>query len=343
MNKKCKVSLPYVTSYPEIATVLSILNKETSFPWLANWFLQIEAYRHQGSGLLLDYCIPDPFTSCPWILYDKISRTFIQDRWASVTDFMIDAVNNGQTASFVVDTSRISLYKNSFGYAGHTIMLYGYDTDKKLFYVGDNFAVSNKSFSFSTCPFEELESAYTGVTGTQGRIDWVHGVRLISPKTIFDHGHNQFDHEYNWVFSKEVFSALAEDFLYSRNSTKWFSNPRLTYSEAEYYYGMDCISYVTDILQTLCGDPIDIRGIFLLKEYAELMDMRVSYLLSNHILYDNRLREISAEIRTKSHLFLMLSLKYNLTLNKSILDSVLFGLQDYQYFLKNLIKLILKD
>ena len=343
MIKKSKVSLPYITSYPEIATVLSLIDRETSFPWLANWFLQIEAYRHQEDGLLLDYCIPDPFTSCPWILYEKISRTFIQDRWASVTDFMIDAVNNGQVASFVVDTSRISLYKNSFGYSGHTIMLYGYDTDKKLFYVGDNFAVSNKSFSFSTCPFEELESAYTGVTGTEGRIDWVHGVRLISPKTIFDHGHNQFYHKYNWIFSKELFITLAEDFLYSRNSTKWFSSPRLTYSEAEYYYGMDCISYVTDILQTLRGDPIDIRGVFLLKEYAELMDMRVSYLLGSHILHDNHLREIAGEVREKSRLFLILSLKYNLTLKKSIMDSILFRLEEFRKTVKRLVENIIID
>ena len=271
MNTKCRVALPYITSYPEIATVLSIIDTKTSFPWLANWFLQIEAYRHQDGGLLLDYCIPDPFTSCPWILYEKISRAFIKSKWDSVTDFMIDAVNNGQVASFVVDTSRIGLYRNSHGYAGHTIMLYGYDTEKQLFSVGDNFAVSNKAFRFDVCSFAELESAYTGVTGFGDRTDWVHGVRLLSPKTLFDHGHGKFSHTYNWVFSKELFVALAEDFLYSRNSTRWFSNPRLTYSEGEYYYGLDCISYVIDVLRALRGEPIDIRGIFLLAEYAGLM------------------------------------------------------------------------
>ncbi|MFR8002460.1 MAG: hypothetical protein ACLU62_06015 [Hydrogeniiclostridium sp.] len=426
MNTKCRVSLPYITSYPEIATVLSIIDTKTSFPWLANWFLQIEAYRHQDGGLLLDYCIPDPFTSCPWILYEKISRAFIKSKWDSVTDFMIDAVNNGQVASFVVDTSRIGLYQNSHGYAGHTIMLYGYDAEKQLFSVGDNFAVSNKAFRFDVCSFAELESAYADVTGfgsrtdwvhgvrllspkTQfdhghgkfshtynwafskelfaalagdflhsrnstrwfsnprlnkafrfdvcsfaelesayadvtgfgSRTDWVHGVRLLSPKTQFDHGHGKFSHTYNWAFSKELFAALAGDFLHSRNSTRWFSNPRLTYSEGEYYYGLDCISYVIDVLRSLRGEPIDIRGIFLLAEYAGLMEMRVSYLLENGMLPEGGLREKAEKIHEDMRRILMLSLKYNFTEKQSILDSVLFRLERFREALQSLMEELL--
>ncbi len=341
MNTKCRVSLPYITSYPEIATVLSIIDTKTSFPWLANWFLQIEAYRHQDGGLLLDYCIPDPFTSCPWILYEKISRAFIKSKWDSVTDFMIDAVNNGQVASFVVDTSRIGLYQNSHGYAGHTIMLYGYDAEKQLFSVGDNFAVSNKAFRFDVCSFAELESAYADVTGFGSRTDWVHGVRLLSPKTQFDHGHGKFSHTYNWAFSKELFAALAGDFLHSRNSTRWFSNPRLTYSEGEYYYGLDCISYVIDVLRSLRGEPIDIRGIFLLAEYAGLMEMRVSYLLENGMLPEGGLREKAEKIHEDMRRILMLSLKYNFTEKQSILDSVLFRLERFREALQSLMEELL--
>ncbi len=71
--------------------------------------------------------------------------------------------------------------------------------------------------------------------------------------------------------------------------------------------------------------------------------MRVSYLLGSHILHDNHLREIAAEVREKSLLFLMLSLKYNLTLKKSVMDSILFRLEEFQKAVKRLVEKIIID
>ena len=129
--------------------------------------------------------------------------------------------------------------------------------------------------------------------------------------------------------------------MYSRNSTRWFSNPRLTYSEGEYYYGLDCISYVIDVLRALRGEPIDIRGIFLLAEYAGLMEMRVSYLLENDMLPKGGLREKAQEIHEDMRRILMLSLKYNFTEKQSILDSVLFRLEWFREALQSLMEELL--
>ena len=71
--------------------------------------------------------------------------------------------------------------------------------------------------------------------------------------------------------------------------------------------------------------------------------MRVSYLLGSHILHDNHLREIAGEVREKSRLFLILSLKYNLTLKKSIMDSILFRLEEFRKTVKRLVENIIID
>ena len=278
---------------------------------------------YSENDMMLDYCVPDLWTSCPWINYEKVDRKFTHKMFSNIVDFFVEMINNDRAAYFLIDRYYLSLcqQKDIRKHMFHSIFLYGYDLEKRIFNVADNFPISEGKYSFQTCPFDELATAFNAVSYPEkidwtssisigSKTDWIQGVNLISHRTLFDHNMHHFSDYYHWNFDIELFKTLLEDFILSKNSAKKFPNPKFAYLDGGHCFGLDCYDFILNKISNF--NYIDHRAFYLLMEYQYVMSKRIEYLLDKKFIQDFKFILLSQEIEANMRNILSLVLKYNI-------------------------------
>lgn len=358
MRKIIAIKHPIIDTYPNLASVLAVVSENTEkyLPWLYNKFVQVQIDKHPDSGLMMDYCMPNVWTSCPWINYENISREIVDGGFKSIIDFFITIIDNNKVGYFLIDMYYIPLYQKDEQekiHMFHPVLLFGYDTDEKLFHIADNFSISNGRYSFQTCTFDELELAFyntsraddvvwTSENSVGSKVDWLQGIKLLSFNRLYDHGFHRFTHEYEWEFDLELFGFLMEDFIYSRDSAKRFTNPGIIYSK--HYFGLDCLNFMMERIAKWESDRwLDLRGFSCINSYQENMSRRIAYMLEMKYLSNAELLAFSEQLKNRSSVLISQGIKYNLTKSGKLLEQIK---TDFSDMIKDMAMLsinILKD
>ncbi len=174
MQNVLPVRYPLITTLPQIADIISILGyyPETK-PWICNNFIQLVFYNKpmadkntstislRGGFLEIYNRIEhSPFFPCPFIQKKYLLRKEAENKWNSITDFIIYNINHGQYVYLCIDMYYIPYYLNNFEkrHGRHLLFIYGYDLMQKLLYIADFF--ENGKYKFKTISFDIFEEAY---------------------------------------------------------------------------------------------------------------------------------------------------------------------------------------
>lgn len=166
MKNILPISYPSITSFPGRANIYAISEND---PVIKSWIM--ENYVQTESLYLEDRIVCDiDFFIPPTILYRNHSALETQYVFnpyldimtidsqiigeENIIDFIISNIDRGYYLNIYINTSFISVYHRK---SLHPIFVYGYDSEKSIFYVADFF--DNGKYSFSECRYCEMENA----------------------------------------------------------------------------------------------------------------------------------------------------------------------------------------
>ncbi|KQN99839.1 hypothetical protein [Paenibacillus sp. Leaf72] len=300
---------PEVSTYTPYGILFSIIS-EPLWRWVFNNFIQIryaylwEMFAFDNHHILLKIC--------PGLSYNQLPQEIVIAKWGkSLKDVIIESIDLGYYVHIFVDRYYISLtdsYKN--GHHMHELLIYGYDLDKDMALVADNFV---EQFIKAECPFSELEEGYWCASD---KYDFYTEIRFLKRNTDFECHINM-----------EQIAAGMQNYLYSKPTFDLVV-------EQPFEFGFQA-------LQRLLTDPqnmdtssaeyrrFDLRAYHLLYEHKLLMEKRLAYLMDHgHMLYDQRLLDTSVDLKQRYLSMRNLVIKYRFKEDEKLSCSIYAKLQD---------------
>jgi hypothetical protein len=171
-QKILAVHSPKLTAYCYYGFLTSILQGAEDFEkWLYGNFISFRIARSK----VISYDNPmSPTFLTPWTKAPCYDRDIINLKWDNIIDFITDALDRNHFLFLKVNRKYLRAFS---GYqkrdSPHELFVYGYDREKGILYLADNFHYGK--FVFATASFEELTEAYNKT----GR-DSYGGVFLVS-------------------------------------------------------------------------------------------------------------------------------------------------------------------
>ncbi len=324
-NMTLPMQIPFISCYPYHANLFSvILNNRTSLPWIFNNYVLLESPKKNDIGMRIDFYSSLLWKTCPWIYYQRISRELVNLKWKLVTDFVIKSISLGYYVYFNVDTFFISSYDSyQKHHAIHDIFVFGYDDQKQMFNVADNFR--SGVYSHDEISFKELIEGYSNINKTKGgrldgEIDWLNGIELIS-----------YRDKYGYNFDIDLLKCDLHDYLHSQNSRKigWARSDQFWKNECIYGIGIYdiLVNYLENNIRK--NEQYDMRPFHVLWEHKKMMVLRLEFLLDqNYIIESSGLVEEYKHIEELSLIIRNLWIKSSITKNGKILNDILYKLDE---------------
>lgn len=332
------VKLPFYeavnSTYPHNAHSMAILYAHEKYrEWIKNCFIQIEGWDMEN----MDY---EDFwiLECPLIVYQRISKKIIESHWRTIVDFIIEMLNNEQYVYLLVKMAIIGQYENFCGEV-HDALIYGYDEENKAFLMADFF----KNGKYSTCevPYKLIEEATKNFSEEQEK-HWIFTADII----LLEVPEREQPH-----FSLLRFRESIECYLKSEPTREWYHRSQRCYVRYQYrlIYGMDTYkilyNYIEKIKQERTLLPHWRQVFHLWYEHKCNMYNRIKYIENRYGFfvtedYSNRYYRITK----KAEMVLLLLIKYNITQNEKIADTVKKYVDEIcmeeQKILDNIIKIL---
>lgn len=342
MRKILDVTYPVITCHPATAGLMSILNNYScTESWVYSNYIQfvggIRAANVYG-GESFDVAILPSYhaeKNCPWILHSQLTRKTVKQFSDSIVDFIIKAIDEENYVYLVADQfyfSKTIAGKGNF-HMPHDIFVYGYDIEKKLLYVGDFTFNESSKFEYETITFEEFEKGYNDITSEKDFFYYEKGgVALFS-------FYKKAKYSFNIEFVKEQLLELYD----SSDKSEKFRCVENPFDRRR--YGFE----VYDLLISFLGQPLEIyrgltKSLGILQDHKVLMIRRIEYMANDgRILnYEKVLLEYK-NILKKFNILVALSIKYSITMNRTIINKMIGILNDVREMEKRLIKDILES
>ncbi|MCZ1264760.1 hypothetical protein [Paenibacillus tundrae] len=251
---------PVIKSYSLYTNPLSIiLHEEKSWDWFYSNILLLCSFDHDSDEYIYDmalmYAPLEIKHICPWIEYQRFNKDVLAFNNESLIKFLIYCLNKGCYIHCHIDHTYISQSdKNDT----HEFFIYGYGSDRNLFYAVDT--CINDKYSEITCTFEEFENAYTSNKRFYGKEKYI---EILS----FDKYRDKYD------FSFTSFTQLT-DYLESKCSDP-NNTQKITFGIK--YYGK-LKRFLTYVIDNNPGNDTDTWPFFVLHKYKKVMIMSLNYI-----------------------------------------------------------------
>jgi hypothetical protein len=309
MEFNLPMKFPVITCYPNHANLLSVISRNENYVhWFFNNYIQLFVDKNdlKRNYLRIDFFTNDPWMTCPWIHSQKISRSIIEKMHkTSIIDFFIESLMDNCYIYVIVDTFYVSKYQSFYNqdHQVHDLFIYGFNSEKKVFYAADNFLEGK--YSYEAIPFSEIEEAYNQVKDLDLE-DWLEGVQLLSyrEKNIFW----GLNHDYKFDTTKLEYEL--KDYLSSYKTVKRYFNPYYQWMiyASDLGFGVDIYTVLNDYLMNV-EDVSDKRPFYVFWEHKKVMLMRIKYLEEN-LFINTILSDAYSEIEQSAKLLNNLYLKY---------------------------------
>ena len=282
MDKKLKITEPMIESFSWQSTILAILQSEKECEdWIYSNYMQIYSvrklfynYNHFTAEISFFYNLDGSwcFYECktnPWLDYFKIHRNDILTKWDSVIDFVLERITMNEYVYVPINRQYISAYRGKMN--SHTMLIYGFNTEKQEFYCADNF---DGKFVFETVSFNELQNGFE-------KLD----IHKLEPEIT-----NNYTDIYDVCTFKKItpiWNKTAYQFHLSKliNDIKeylLFDGFGMAYrSNEKYVFGIECYSalatYIHDAFENQ-EDSYDSRPFYSFLDHKTIMMGRILYL-----------------------------------------------------------------
>lgn len=324
MKNKCEEKILNI-SYPPIATFfhvdipLSIIYDDTeTHPWIFSNYTQLYSIQNisKTNPCFIDFhhSINGAFrflelSTCPWILFERISRKDVVNKWFSVLDFIKEKINENKYIGITVNTQKI---KNYIGInTMHNLFIYGYSDKKNVLYSADHFV--HGKYKFEEVNYNEFADSI--LFSYEDDLNWgnLEGVCIFSKikrphKNIYKLDMRKVIHDLKSYLLKEGFA----------------------YKNDEYYvYGIECydslIYYYSLVSQF--GLSCDVKGIYTEICHKTMMVLRLEFFQKNGYDVEAFIDKFET-IKNKLAITLNHTLKYSIKKEKNIIEKVINNLNE---------------
>ncbi|MEK3707939.1 hypothetical protein MKY87_28175 [Paenibacillus sp. FSL R7-0198] len=295
---------PLINTFNVYASVLSIIGRDNIniSPWLYNNFIQIR-YVYDWHTYFFDNH-HQIFDQCPWINHHVIPETILKNKWTSLHEFIIDAINESRYVYLYVDRYYISASKAyQKNHNWHEIFIFGYDLEKGTFHVADN--IQEGKYIHAECSFSELNEGYNAMNSDN---EFFHNVHLLGIKE---------EHEYK--FNLQQVASTLENYVYSKPTID------MSFKEKS-IFGIDALNLT--IKSAVNSDPssfrFDKRAFHLFWEHKKMMTLRLEYMYQLSLI-PNGLELISSykELESRYLMLRNLVIKYNISKKNTLCEQII--------------------
>ncbi len=310
------VNEPLVKVYPHYGHIMSIFN-EYELPILLNDMLTIiYDSEKERADFDIGFEIVPYIANYPLCFNYAIPRNLISSNWKSLSNFLIDSINDGCYITFLANTYYISAYTETYRRLNflHDIMIYGYDEKNKIFYGTDAF--EKGKYERREIPFEEIERSFS--CGNEE--DWFEGIRLIKRKE------NQF---MGIWYEIEYIKEQCNQFLKGEYiKSPIYLERKRDIKDKKYSYGINVYDAIHNYIKYLKDDydtkSADIRLFYLLFDHANVLKYFSKELSNKGILINSNeiYNGFDAICNSLTNLYSKV-IKYNLTSSESLKNIIL--------------------
>lgn len=209
----------------------------------------------------------------PWINYYKIPRSILARAWNSPHEFVVSQILEKKYVYLPLNTRYIQ--NHSLNYY-HTILIWGFDDIKQIFYCSDN--CKNGAYSSFSCNYDELDNAvlsndnFTDLTFRSEDYD----VTLFQLRSL-----NEVKQT---IYSQEITLQLKK---IKNDIGDYLSGfPYDCEKQPGYRYGIDCYQSLESYIEAVLVQHrhIDLRPLSCFIDHKRIMDARVAYLIEQKLL-----------------------------------------------------------
>lgn len=336
LNQKIlPVEYPVITTYTHHAHLLSILGtKKEAFPWIISNYIQVFINKNFKESSWGDFYFPMPYETrtvenCKWLFNQKIRENLIDDRWNSIVDFVIDALDNNNYVNMMINykyLSKSSLYKKTDW--RHDVMVYGYDNEEKKLFCAD-FLFKSAQYEFSECSFEEFEDAY------KNRYSYTNSTYLDHCVHTFEIN-SACDYEYD---ERNILALLKQ--YYSSEMPEYWKNYNQKNSN-KLVFGMQFYDALSIYLREKDNPNIDIRPFYLMQDHKNIMIERIKYLATANVALSSYIAPYE-QVFINCKKLVKIIMKYNYSHSPSTLEDACLKIENIKQNEKELLEAFLRD
>lgn len=305
-KKNLFMRTPEVSTYTSYGCLFSIMD-DRLWPWIYNNFIQI-TYAHTWGIFAFENHVR-LLSNCPGISYYEIPRIVVDYKWdKKVENLIIEALEMDYYVYIYVDRYYIKQSSSYQKYCSpHEVLICGYDLSKRTFTIADN--LENGKFVVTECTFDEVEKGYWAI---KSKYDFMTNIRYLKQNK-----------EYTCHINLPQIILNIDNYLLSKKNYDLIQ-------DQEFDYGFDAYHRLfADILNAEKSFELDWRGFHLLYEHKILMEMRIKYLLDIEVIScSSSFLEAITKLKNDFLVLRNLVIKYNLTLDRNILERIKGNLED---------------
>ncbi len=322
MKKVLELNNPPITSFPALAGLLGIVYNEKTVPWFVNNFIQIvtikefefiNEYYSNFYDDLPNNRVPQQ-ALCPFI------KTLILNR---------DSVDNDYIEHFIekqiYDLYYIEIYLDLYfisvsefyhrEHFMHPVLIHGYDSEKKVFYIADFF--KNR--------YESVETSYEEIK------DSAKTIRYESRVLNKDYYSFRFDTikmfkyvKSNYKFSITLFKKVLYDYLNEKDSfEKYCCYPMIC--DKKVIYGIGIYRALRYNVEN-ANEYIDVRPFYVVYDHKSAMIVRITYLEQNGYVKEDDsdiLKHKFIELTSETKKMISIILKFNITRDRRLKNKII--------------------
>ncbi|KAF6614391.1 hypothetical protein J2W97_004233 [Paenibacillus jamilae] len=327
-KKSLYLGKPDIGCYPIHANMTSILSNHPSYKnWLFTNYMQLrlDLYQASDSSIAEEYYMefyqPLMREYHPLLNIHSLSRKIIHITDINILDFLIKSVQCGNYIYALIDRQFISEY-NMKESSMHDLFIYGYDLDKKVFYIADYFSSPFPTYKHCKATFDEIEKAFKEkINYSDDLWDDIFGIQIISL--------NKWK---KYEFNLEYFMQSLNDYINSTNTARKFEliegipakMPELQlHGSLDPKFGMSIYDRLCDLADF---NPQFLRAMHILYEHKVCMTKRVAFFgeigLLDGDLYMNYFIEIEKRAETLRNYIIKQILKNNNSKRKKMISMI---------------------
>lgn len=311
MNKILPFTKPEISHLPADTYLMAILD---SYPQATSWMVNNLVNIYIAKFLELDgFARTTEFFNCPYFTISGLTYDFIDNMKCDIVEYLEFALNNNFYIYIAVNRQDMKAYKGTDAET-HNLIVYGYDSEKREFYLGDFFPYKDMpggKFGCYSCSYDEMHNGYYGV-------DEFEGFRKNSNVMLL-----RYRDEYTFVVSIAELIHSIEQFMSCENIFRNMAGENINFNfnsisiieKGDFFFGADSFDLIAQQIKDIEFNRF--RPLGLIKDMSTLWLRRLNYLIDNNYILRKQdillgqIQNIAKILQTALNLFTKVTISSN--------------------------------
>jgi len=320
-----------ITTLPTDANAVAVISSDKDFDlWLYNSFIQLYQKNSSCAITYFDF----NYRSAPMLVVKKTDKNLFDLKdFNCFSEFIKNSLRHNNYIYLMVNKKYIPLYRRQND-TYHDMFVYGYDDNKKIFFIADCF--EGGKYTFNTCTFDELYLAVSNVSEEkENYLGFKKCIELISCEKIKSN-----------LFIDRIRTSIR-DYVESTPTTFWFIQEQNWHNNVkDRKFGLDCYDALINILENISVGDVRARFIIIsievMIEHKNIMINRLTILGKIYKIDIEKYITSYSEIKNNVLKCRSLFLKYGITKSETHINAIIQLYEKVRRYEKILLLEILK-